>query len=88
VLYLALARTSFARMFAYRGATVAGIVTNFFFGLLRAYVFIALFEAAGTDAIRTYTPGGCPHLHRAYPSPDRPHLHLGLVGGGPDGAQR
>ncbi len=55
MLYLALARTSFARMFAYRGATVAGIVTNFFFGLLRAYVFIALFEAAGTDAIRTYT---------------------------------
>jgi ABC-2 type transport system permease protein len=52
---LAAFRKSFARMTVYRGATVAGVATNFFFGLLRAYVFIAVFRAAGTRLVGGYT---------------------------------
>lgn len=59
--YLALARMAFQRQLAYRFANLSGLATNAFFGLLRAYVLIALFgaraEVAGysiQDAI-TYT---------------------------------
>jgi len=59
--YLALTRLAIQRQFTYRAATLAGLATNFFFGLLRAAVMIALFGArqqvAGmslADAI-TYT---------------------------------
>lgn len=44
-LYVELARKSFQRQVAYRGATVAGFVTNLFFGALRAAVMIAVFGA-------------------------------------------
>ena len=54
-LYTALIVKSFQRMVVYRGATLAGLATNFFFGLLRAYVFIEVFRAAGQDTIRGYT---------------------------------
>ena len=60
-MYWALARLSFQRQLAYRTANVAGLVTNLFFGALRAYVLIALFGAreavAGYDvrAAVTYT---------------------------------
>lgn len=59
--YAALTRMAFQRQLTYRFANVSGLLTNGFFGLLRAYVLIALFgartEAAGysiQDAI-TYT---------------------------------
>lgn len=46
-LYWQLARRGFRRYATYRGATVGGVFTNTVFGFMRAYVFIALFEAAG-----------------------------------------
>ena len=42
-------------MMTYRAATIAGIATNFFFGLLRAYLFIAVFEASGRAEIAGYS---------------------------------
>lgn len=51
MLYLVLAAKSFRRMLVYRAATFAGLLTNLFFGLLRAYVFIALFAAAGQERV-------------------------------------
>lgn len=47
-LWLEIARLGFRRYAAYRGATWAGVFTNTVFGFLRAYVFIALFAAAGS----------------------------------------
>ncbi len=55
MLYIALFQKSFQRMMAYRVATMAGIATNFFFGLLRAYLFIAVFEASGRAEIGGYS---------------------------------
>src|SRR5918999_23740 len=46
-LYWQLARRGFRRYATYRAATVGGIFTNTVFGFMRAYVFIALFEAVG-----------------------------------------
>jgi ABC-2 type transport system permease protein len=42
-LFLELAKLSFQRQLAYRSAHLAGVVTNLFFGLLRAAVIIALY---------------------------------------------
>ena len=60
-LFYEIARRSFSRHLTYRAAAFAGLATNFFFGLLRAAVLLALFgeaqEVAGysqRDAI-TYT---------------------------------
>lgn len=39
------ARRGFRRYATYRWATVAGVFTNSVFGFMRAYVFVALFEA-------------------------------------------
>jgi len=50
-LYLALAGMGFRRMFAYRAATLAGLATNFFFGAIRAFVFIALFAQVGNAPV-------------------------------------
>ncbi len=44
-LYLELFKRSFQRMLAYRAATFAGLLTNLFFGLLRAAVMTALYSA-------------------------------------------
>ncbi len=44
-LYLELIRLSFQRTLTYRAATLAGLVTNLFFGLLRAAVMVALYNA-------------------------------------------
>jgi ABC-2 type transport system permease protein len=55
MVYLALFKKGFQRMMAYRAATVAGVLTNFFFGLLRAYVFIAVYQASGQAHIGGYT---------------------------------
>jgi ABC-2 type transport system permease protein len=50
-LFLELAKRSFQRQIAYRAAAIAGLATNFFFGMLRIAVFIALYgtrqEVAG-----------------------------------------
>lgn len=60
-LFFEIARRSFSRHLTYRSAALAGLVTNFFFGLLRAAVLLALYgeaqEVAGysqRDAV-TYT---------------------------------
>ena len=61
-LYLEIAKKSFQRQVAYRAATVAGLITNMFFGMLRASMLIAVYQAQTTivpnysvrDAI-TYT---------------------------------
>ncbi|MEJ2709477.1 MAG: ABC-2 family transporter protein [Anaerolineales bacterium] len=42
-MYLKLVKLSFQRQITYRAATLAGLATNYFFGLLRAAVLIALY---------------------------------------------
>jgi viologen exporter family transport system permease protein len=44
-LYWELAVIGFQRAAAYRSAAISGAITNTFFGFLRAYVFIALYQA-------------------------------------------
>lgn len=60
-LFWEISKLAFQRQLTYRAATLAGLTTNLFFGMLRASVIIALFhgqsEIAGmtrADAI-TYT---------------------------------
>jgi len=60
-LFWEISKLAFQRQLTYRAATLAGLATNFFFGMLRASVLIALFhgrsEVAGmtiNDAI-TFT---------------------------------
>jgi ABC-2 type transport system permease protein len=54
-LYLALGRMAFRRYLAYRTANLAGLVTNAFFGYLRAAIFIAVFASAdGQTTIASY----------------------------------
>jgi ABC-2 type transport system permease protein len=43
--YLAAARLSFRRYRAYRAANISGLITNGFFGIIRSYVFIALYQS-------------------------------------------
>lgn len=58
-LFLELTKRSFQRQLSYRAATIAGLITNFFFGLLRAAVLIALFaerqEVEGISLIGAIT---------------------------------
>lgn len=44
-LYWEVVKRSFQRQLTYRAATLAGLATNFFFGLLRAAVIVALYGA-------------------------------------------
>jgi ABC-2 type transport system permease protein len=53
-LYLELAKKSFQRQVAYRTATLAGLMTNMFFGVLRASILIAAYNAQ-TSAVRDYS---------------------------------
>jgi len=46
-----LARLAFQRQFAYRAANLAGLATNVFFGALRAYVLLALFDAQSAERV-------------------------------------
>jgi ABC-2 type transport system permease protein len=46
-LFIELTKTSFQRQLTYRAATFAGLTTNFFFGMLRVAVMIALFGSRG-----------------------------------------
>jgi len=43
-LFWQLAKLSFQRQFSYRAANLAGLATNFFFGLLRASLMVALYR--------------------------------------------
>jgi ABC-2 type transport system permease protein len=58
-LHWELARRGFARYAAYPGATVAGLFTNTFFGLLIAYVILAVYEnridVGGYDVVEAVT---------------------------------
>lgn len=42
-LYLEIVRRAFSRQLTYRAATLAGMATNCFFGILRSYVFMAAY---------------------------------------------
>lgn len=59
-LFLAITRRSFSRHLTYRAATAAGLLTNFFFGLFRLAVLLALYgsreEVAGltVEGLVTY----------------------------------
>jgi len=52
-LYIELAKRSFQRQVAYRGATIAGFATNLFFGALRASVLLAVLGES--SALAGYT---------------------------------
>jgi ABC-2 type transport system permease protein len=53
-LYIELAKKSFQRQVAYRTATLAGLITNLFFGILRASILIAVFNAQ-TASVANYS---------------------------------
>jgi ABC-2 type transport system permease protein len=53
-LYLELAKKSFQRQVAYRTATLAGLITNMFFGVLRASILIAVYNAQ-TSSVPNYS---------------------------------
>lgn len=57
--YLEIARVSYRRHRAYRAANVAGLATNAFFGVVRSFVFVALYrarpEAEGYDLLDALT---------------------------------
>lgn len=69
-LFWELTRLSFQRQLTYRAATLAGLATNFFFGLLRASVLIALFgtrrEVAGISLHGAITYTGITQAVIAY----------------------
>jgi ABC-2 type transport system permease protein len=54
LLYSAVLGMAFRRQLAYRTANLAGLLTNSFFGLLRAYLFIALFSGDPQQTISGY----------------------------------
>ena len=53
-LYFELAKKSFQRQVAYRTATLAGLITNLFFGVLRASILIAVYNAQ-TSSVPDYS---------------------------------
>ncbi|NOK62890.1 MAG: hypothetical protein GFH27_549293n287 [Chloroflexi bacterium AL-W] len=53
-LYIEIARRSFRRAIAYRAAALAGMLTNAFFGAVRCFVYIALFNA-GSSRVAGFT---------------------------------
>jgi len=63
-------RRSFQRQLTYRAATLAGLATNFFFGLLRVAVMVALYgartEVAGLDLNDAITYTGLAQAVIAY----------------------
>lgn len=61
-LFWEISKLSFQRQIAYRAATLAGLATNFFFGLLRAALLVALYgqrtEVAGISVCGAVTYTG------------------------------
>ncbi len=53
-LYFEVGKKSFQRQVAYRTATVAGLITNMFFGVLRASILIAVYNAQ-TSSVPNYS---------------------------------
>jgi ABC-2 type transport system permease protein len=53
-LYLELAKKSFQRQVAYRTATLAGLITNMFFGVMRASILVAVYNAQ-TSSVPDYS---------------------------------
>ena len=49
-LYYEIALRSFRRATTYRGAYIAGMLTNAFFGALRSFMYIAIYDAGGAAA--------------------------------------
>jgi len=43
-LFWEITKISFQRQLTYRAATIAGFITNYFFGILRATIFVALYD--------------------------------------------
>src|SRR4051794_23489408 len=58
-LFIELFILSFQRTLTYRAATLAGLLTNLFFGLLRAAVMVSLYGARG-DVAGISLPGAIP----------------------------
>lgn len=54
-LYWELARCGFRRTAIYRSAALSGAITNTFFGFLRAYLFIALYQGQDQGSVAGYT---------------------------------
>jgi ABC-2 type transport system permease protein len=58
-LFLKLSKLAFQRQMSYRAVAIAGLMTNFFFGLLRAAIMIALYqnqiEVEGMDLSQAIT---------------------------------
>lgn len=54
MLYVALASMSLRRAATYRTAALAGLLTNLFFGLVRSFVFVAVYGGSGQDRIGGY----------------------------------
>lgn len=63
-LFWELTKLSFQRHLSYRAATIAGLITNYFFGILRATIFEALYnlqssvEGISTQGVITYAALG------------------------------
>ena len=72
-LFWELSKLAFQRQLTYRAATLAGLATNFFFGMLRASVIIALFH--GNSEIAGMTITGCEEQEIS----DETHLCRGTV---------
>src|ERR1700737_4460034 len=53
-LYWEVARRALQRQLAYRTENLAGLVTNAFFGYLRAAVFVAVYQNANTTSVGGY----------------------------------
>ncbi|MDQ6674882.1 MAG: ABC-2 family transporter protein [Chloroflexota bacterium] len=53
-LYWEVARRALQRQLAYRTENLAGLVTNVFFGYLRAAVFVAVYQNANTSSVGGY----------------------------------
>lgn len=53
--YLEVARRSFQRHLAYRGATLAGLFTNSVFGVILASVFVALYRSRGGGSVAGFS---------------------------------
>ena len=52
--YLEFARKSFQRQLQYKTANYSGFIVNVFFFLIRAYVFMALYESRDVDVVAGY----------------------------------
>ena len=57
-LYWEIGKRAFQRQLAYRAANLAGLVTNVFFGYVRAAILLAAFEGSGAAQVAGYDTAG------------------------------